>query len=125
VVRTASTITLDRTVCVQIISDPDFYSICPSYADLKRMGMDLYEKYLALSNPATCGSCDKNNRKTLDPIVAAFLLRTKELHEQGKSNELVDYMTARCGFVPLQVVMYHKSEEGLNRILLKEAATDG
>lgn len=114
---------LDRLICTQLVSDPEFYQSCPEYEDLREEALRLHSRYLGLMQNRAgqgCGSC--GNRRTMEPAIQAFLLRTKALYDQhgppGVQN-LYRFISGRLGYAPGQLVMYHKVEgQGIQRIEL-------
>jgi hypothetical protein len=109
------TFQLTRDMLGQILGDPEFYRMCPEFADLRKAGVNSYNAYMSdlLGN---CKGC--HAREILQPAITEMLRRIRELSTTNPAEleNLKDYLGVRRKHRPDQVSVRHKLDGRLAQI---------
>jgi len=119
--RAGSRLVLDHNVLYQIVCDPRFWECNPEFLGLKDEGERAHHLVVAkvLKNERrSCRGCG-----TIKTVMAGFAgsfasyLRVFASTNPDAIVTFVDYITAKLGYRPEHVIMYHKGGDGRIRRL--------
>lgn len=117
---------MDRQHLIGMLGDPEFYQRCSHFLWLRNAALRTYATYVESGKGACCGG----NFQIMRPVVEAFFLNLKELHEiePQATARIVAYMEQKKGYPVSHIVIYYRAtrkQKHPHKLTIKGGARDG